>query len=513
MVMRDVRGRAPAGFPQQALVLLAVFLAHSVALGAASHSAVVQRELVSLCDRCSPEMQSRAEEDMLCPGSPRGTDASTPPSVCGGRARCYQDRPYSLSQACLTARSNPVNITVILPQRSSPPIPAMVMVDFHTGTQSLKMRRGLRAGVGKISIVTQCDAKRFRERIPEMMHVWRGPMVVVVMLRSLAELDGLRATVAANRFLAQWVDVHLVIPETYPDRLYPTNALRSLAEQLALTEWVFVLDADLVPNASAQVFDQVVRDALAGYIPQWRKREIQHNRCPCETQLLVFAVTALEWNRKTVMRPPANLHNPYWFDKAEALCMVQHGLLAPFKGGVKGGGSYIGTDPARWLTASQPYEDLHKHETEPYHIVRTGAPRFSAEFCGWGKDKVARLDDLFMAGYTLHVLPEVTVTHKPHARSASYAGGRPNWGETLQMWGAMRDRRAQVYFSSVADGNAWFANCTKKTNVSKLLGNFSKQILSQKPRWWRLFASQASTDDFFKCMRTVSTRVPSHTIA
>ena len=59
MVMRDVRGRAPAGFPQQALVLLAVFLAHSVALGAASHSAVVQRELVSLCDRCSPEMQSR----------------------------------------------------------------------------------------------------------------------------------------------------------------------------------------------------------------------------------------------------------------------------------------------------------------------------------------------------------------------------------------------------------------------------------------------------------------------
>jgi len=108
---------------------------------------------------------------------------------------------------------------------------------------------------------------------------------------------------------------------------------------------------------------------------------------------------------------------------------------------------------------------------------------------------------------------QVTVTHKPHARSASYAGGRPNWGETLQMWGAMRDRRAQVYFSTVADGNAWFANCTKKTNVSKLLGNFSKQILSQKPRWWRLFASQVTTDDFFKCMRTVSTRVPSHTIA
>ena len=52
------------------------------------------------------------------------------------------------------------------------------------------------------------------------------------------------------------------------------------------------------------------------------------------------------------MRPPADLDSPYWFDKTQALCMVQHNLLAPFHGG----GSYIGTDPARWLSASEPYE-------------------------------------------------------------------------------------------------------------------------------------------------------------
>jgi hypothetical protein len=71
------------------------------------------------------------------------------------------------------------------------------------------------------------------------------------------------------------VDVHLVIPETYPGRLYPTNALRSLAEQLVLTEWVFVLDADLVPNAAAHVFDHVLRHALAEYVPKWREHENQ----------------------------------------------------------------------------------------------------------------------------------------------------------------------------------------------------------------------------------------------
>jgi len=306
------------------------------------------------------------------------------------------------------------------------------------------------------------------------------------------------ATVKENRFLAQWVDVHRVIPETYPDLvLYPNNALRSLAEQWALTEWVFVLDADLVPNANAQVFDQVLRDALVDYIPQWREQEVQHNRCPCGTQLLAFAVTALEWNKEAVMRPPADLDSPYWFDKTHAVCMVQHNLLAPFTGR-----SYIGTDPARWLSASEPYEDLHKHDTEPYHIVRTGAPRFSAEFCGHGLDKVSRLADLFMAGYTLHVLPEVAVTHKPHARSASFAGRRPNHGETLDMWHAMLDNRARAYFSTVSDGKAWFANCTKNNNGG-LLPSFLKQVLSK----------EATTANYNKCMRTVRTRVPSHTSA
>ena len=74
---------------------------------------------------------------------------------------------------------------------------------------------------------------------------------------------------------SRWVDVHVVIPETYPKGLYPTNALRSLAEQLVLSEWVFVLDADLVPNANAHVFDQVLRDALGDYVPKWREQETQ----------------------------------------------------------------------------------------------------------------------------------------------------------------------------------------------------------------------------------------------
>ena len=53
-----------------------------------------------------------------------------------------------------------------------------------------------------MSISTQCDTKRFRERIPEMVRVWRGPIVVVVLLRSMAEERDVRAILAENPLVA-----------------------------------------------------------------------------------------------------------------------------------------------------------------------------------------------------------------------------------------------------------------------------------------------------------------------
>jgi hypothetical protein len=205
-------------------------------------------------------------------------------------------------------------------------------------------------------------------------------------------------------------------------------------------------------------------------------------------------------------------------------------------------------------------QDLHKYDAEPYHIVRTGSPLFSAEFCGFGLDKVSRLDDLFLAGYTLHVLPEVrapvltsdvghhrsdrmasgnaqadrgspgftsprpsllppvlsrrgrrfhtdsstmhvlalqvAVTHTPHPRSSSYAGTKPDWGETHAMHSAMMNKRAEAYFSTSANGRAWFNQATHKIRSSALKRNFSKHVLSQ----------EATAADSEKCMGAIIAR-------
>jgi hypothetical protein len=96
----------------------------------------------------------------------------------------------------------------------------------------------------------------------------------------------------------------------------------------------------------------------------------------------------------------------------------------------------------------------------------------------------------------MHVLAlQVAVTHTPHRRSGSYAGKRPDWEETVRMHKAMTNQRAEAYFSTVADGMAWFAKSKRKDNAA-LKRNFSKHVLSQ----------EATTANSEKCMSAIIAR-------
>jgi hypothetical protein len=99
---------------------------------------------------------------------------------------------------------------------------------------------------------------------------------------------------------------------------------------------------------------------------------------------------------------------------------------------------------------------------------------------------------------TMHVLAlQVAVTHTPHRRSTSYAGKKPNLGQTWAMYFAMKDKRAEAYFSTSANGRAWFTKSTKnRKNNAALLSNFSKHVLSQ----------EATAADSEKCMGAIIAR-------
>lgn len=63
--------------------------------------------------------------------------------------------------------------------------------------------------------------------------------------------------------VCRWADVHLVFPTDALKywHMYPINMLRNIANQLVLTQWTFVLDADLLPNAPAVEFHRQMTQA------------------------------------------------------------------------------------------------------------------------------------------------------------------------------------------------------------------------------------------------------------
>jgi len=49
----------------------------------------------------------------------------------------------------------------------------------------------------KITIATQCDLRRFAERLPRMADVWAGPMVIAVLVKSMEDSVPVKAILDA----------------------------------------------------------------------------------------------------------------------------------------------------------------------------------------------------------------------------------------------------------------------------------------------------------------------------
>ena len=98
----------------------------------------------------------------------------------------------------------------------------------------------------------------------------------------------------------------------------------------------------------------------------------------------------------------------------------------------------------------------------------------------------------------MHVLAlQVAVTHTPHPHSTSFAGKRPGRKETRDMYKAMKNKRAEAYFSTVADGMASFDQAThNRMDASALLSKLSKHLLPQ----------EATTADLEECMGAIIAR-------
>merc|ERR1712216_35148 len=97
-----------------------------------------------------------------------------------------------------------------------------------------------------ITLVTQLSADRF-QRLERIMSIWGGPMSVAIYIKDVhADVQLLEQWRARSRHARQLIDFHLLFNN---GGQYPANALRNLAMGHVRTDFLLLLDVDLIPTS------------------------------------------------------------------------------------------------------------------------------------------------------------------------------------------------------------------------------------------------------------------------
>lgn len=176
---------------------------------------------------------------------------------------------------------------------------------------------------------------------------------------------------------------------------YPTNMLRNVARRAALSEFVFVVDVDLMPNSG--LHQDFARFARSLSLFSSRQRDDKS----------VYVVPAFETDDDTA--PPE--------DKAQLLRLVERSRARPF---------YVQlcwkcqkhTDYEAWQrepvapSLGVLFEVLWKDPWEPFYIGRNSAPLYDERFKQYGFNRISQVCELHIAGYKFSVLNNAFLVHQ-----------------------------------------------------------------------------------------------------
>jgi hypothetical protein len=290
-----------------------------------------------------------------------------------------------------------------------------------------------------ITIVTQLSIERL-PRLEMLLERWGGFISAAVYIKDVEEdmvtLNEFRQSEAVQKY----VDIHLMFAvEFMPD--YPVNPLRNFALTRARTNFVLLLDVDLIPNPGA-------RESLVKLLAMYKDRGRNTSR-------IAFVVPAFEVNMG-VSPPKDKAELMVHLDQQKALPVHFH-IFKPAHGP---------TDYPHWYKAVKPYRTKYEILYEPYLLVDKsraysvghdrkkrpkvkpegssgsgsgsgsddvagssgggaveledvpldpyGFPLYDEGFVGYGHDKAEHSYELEAAGYVNTIVPNDFVVHLNH---------------------------------------------------------------------------------------------------
>ncbi|GLH07518.1 N-acetyllactosaminide beta-1,3-N-acetylglucosaminyltransferase [Gryllus bimaculatus] len=277
-----------------------------------------------------------------------------------------------------------------------------------------------------VTLATQCSYNHLYSIVP-LVQRWQGPISVAVFAEEHDLSEALWAIVGlrlCHTEVRQNVSFQLVSPllagghppltappdSTSPCHLkrtqrpdqhnyagshsFPNNLLRNVARRGVATEFVLVVDVDMLPSAN-------LRQDFYNFAV--KSRLFSESRREDKT---VYVVPAFEV-RENVPAPRI---------KAELLQLADKGDLRPF---------YI---ELCWKCQKEPpssglsplFEVLWKDPWEPFYIARNSVPFYDERFKQYGFNRISQVCELHVAGYKFSVLNNGFLVHRGLKTTSSF---------------------------------------------------------------------------------------------
>jgi glycosyltransferase-like protein LARGE len=264
-----------------------------------------------------------------------------------------------------------------------------------------------------ITLVSQMSVDETKiQRLLDLASRWTGCISIAIyfqpdpsgpgpqtMEQAMQFVDDIRAK---NAVLLRKVQFHLVFDGRPKNRRlhYPNNYLRNVAFFNVMTDFLFILDVDLIPSLDSH-------DLL--------HRHFKTTPELVQNEFAVLVLPAFEGNQSDKKWQLAWV-NEIPSTKSE---LMQHmrdhpGVLDQFEKFFDPGQGP--SNYTRWYTALQPYPVEYQHSYEPYFVIRRSpaVPPFWEHFDGFGKNKITWVEEIAAKGFHFYVSPDAFITHMYH---------------------------------------------------------------------------------------------------
>lgn len=240
-----------------------------------------------------------------------------------------------------------------------------------------------------VSIVTHVSVDKLY-RLVDIVERWKGPISCAVYStrRNPNEVEKL---FLENPQLEETLTIHLVLASN-TSLPYPINVMRNVALKYSDTPYVFAIDVDFIPSATA--LDEI-------------NRHVNRN----DDRKKVWIVPAFERHVRDGQHISARSLPE---TKPQLMREIAKRTIEPFHVSYFAPG-HGPTQFPRWYQAEKEYLITWEPRFEPYIVAfKEGLPEYWNGFTGYGYNKLSWIMELNLAGYSFHVLPSCFLIHINH---------------------------------------------------------------------------------------------------